>query len=248
MDNLKVRMATDGAFPVNDEMAGLVPMAGEVEQVVLAQDIKENGLKMPITLWRGEVVDGRCRQKALVMLKQPIAYTELDDKLSKEEVRIFVKSVNTRRNLTMTQKGMSASREYLRDTNKKSIAVVAKSWGISDNFLKNAIYICKTDADITNTLFNGGSISIINGDGMEVQSNKVTAIYAYLKRLEENVVEKSAIDQSGWKEDAYIKTQAGKDWYYDTIKSIGVRDSAVTMLLAELANFKFPIDNTDKTQ
>lgn len=204
MDDIRVRLAKDGAFPINEELAGLVPMADENEQVALTQDIKENGQRLPITLWRGEVVDGRCRQKALVMLNRPIMYTELDDKLTKEEVRIYVKSVNTRRNLTMTQKVMSASREYLREGNKKSIAVVAKAWGVSDNFLKNAIYITKVDSDMADTLFNGGSIDIISSSGDVTQSNKVTAIYAHLKRLEEKAVEVSGLEEHGWKEDSIV--------------------------------------------
>lgn len=239
MDDIKARMAKDGAFPINEELAGLVPMADEVEQVILTQDIKEHGLRLPITLWRGQVVDGRCRQKALVMLKQSINYVELDDKLTKEEVRIYVKSVNTRRNLSVTQKVISACKESLRAGNKKAIGVVAKAWGVGELTLKNARYIAINAPDMIEPLFNGGSVSIVNADGVEIQSNKVTAIYAHLKRLEEKVTEVSAIDY-GWKEDAYIHSQAGKDWYYRMLKEHSISDLNISMLVAQLANFKFP--------
>ena len=59
-DNIK---STSKALPIH-EYAGLVPMASEKEQVALTIDIKANGLREPILLWRGEVVDGRCRMKS----------------------------------------------------------------------------------------------------------------------------------------------------------------------------------------
>lgn len=234
---IKVRLSKEGPFPVNEKLAGLVPMATEAEQAVLTADINEHEQRDAIVLWRGEVVDGRCRQKALTTLGKHILYKELDDKLTEDEVKIFVKSVNTRRNLTPTQKVMIACRESM-GTTARPLMVIAKSWGISKEILGNARFIARENPSWAEILFNGGSVEIIDSNGRPKLTNKVTTIYAYLKKLSESVEEDS---QYAWQEDTYIKTQAGKEWYYSQVSSLDSQTDImrVKMLLAELANYKF---------
>lgn len=118
-----------------------------------------------------------------------------------------------------------------------SIVMIAKSWGIGDKTLKNARYIAKQRPEFVEPLFNGKTVTITNMTGDEIESNKVTAIYAFLKRLEESVVEDV---EHAWDENAAIKTQAGKEWYYKQIKEIvDYSDVKMKILLAELANYKF---------
>jgi len=229
---IKIRPNTEGAFPVNEDLAGLVPMAIEQEQLALTLDIQTHGQREPIVLWRGEVVDGRCRQKALLSLNHHILYKELEDNLTVSDVRIFVKSVNTRRNLSTTQKVASAAKEW--KDGKYTIKKVAASWGVSSGLLDNAIWIMKNYPELLEELFNGNAVQIIDQNGKEVLSSKISAIYASLKRVKEDVVEDI---QYGWKADSFIKTQAGKDWYYKICN--GVDKMEVRMALAELANYKF---------
>ena len=43
-------------YQINEELAGLVPMANEAEQIILKSEIKEeNDLLLPVVLWRGEM-------------------------------------------------------------------------------------------------------------------------------------------------------------------------------------------------
>lgn len=236
MTEVKVRMVKDGAFPVNERLAGLVPMATEVEQTVLTADIEKNEQREPVVLWKGQIVDGRCRQQALVTLGKHILYKELADNLTEDEVRIFVKSVNTRRNLTQTQKIMVACRESLKPESASVIAI-AKAWGIGDKTLKMARYVAKQRPEFIDPLFNGHAVTITSKDGKEIQSSKVTAIYAYLKKLEEQA---SLNTEYAWEEGSHINTQLGKEWYYSIVATLGQSDNvAVKMALAELANYKF---------
>lgn len=235
MNDIKVRMFKDGPFEINEELAGLVPMADDVEQAVLTQDIADNQQQDPIVLWRGKVIDGRCRQKALIMLEQHILYRELDDELTEDEVRIYVKSVNTRRNLTHTQKVMSAVRDSLRP-NSKSNSIIAKAWGISEGLLKNGKFIAKQRPEFIQPLFNGNSVNITSAEGFETTSNKISTIYASIKRELEFAVEDK---EHAWSDDAAINTQKGKEWYYDFIKKNEIKDIPTKMALVELANYKF---------
>ena len=240
MTDTKVRMAKDGGFPINEELAGLVPMAMEAEQIALTADIAKNEQREPIVLWRGKVVDGRCRQLALTTLGKHIMYRELDSNLTEEEARIYVKSVNTRRNLTVTQKIMSACRASLLP-NADKVANVAKSWGISKATLENARYIARHRPEMVEPLFNGKTVKIVNAEGKEVESNKITAIYASIRREMEKVNEDT---QHGWKEDSYIKTQKGKEWYYNQVREL--TDLSTRMMIAELANYKFKEEKVDE--
>jgi len=243
---VKVRLYKDGEFPINEELASIVPMATDQEQEALTADIKENGQLQPITLWRGEIVDGRCRQKALRMLKQAIAYVELDKELTKEEVEVYVKSVNTRRNLTMAQKAMIAAKESFKKNNKYTINQLAKAWGVSDKLVKNAKYIWKQDKEIAQNLFDGKAVTIINKDGEETTSSKITTVYAYLKRIEENIA--NSEEQHAWNANSYIKTQKAKEWFYKMLKTIGktpINSPEGQKILADLANYKFPKYNKD---
>lgn len=234
MTEPKARMAKDGPFEVNDKLAGVVPMATEPEQVAMTADIDENQQREPIVLWRGKVVDGRCRQKALTLLGRHIIYKELDDSLTEEEVIVFVKSINMRRNLTSTQKVIIAMKESLKQGSKPT-AIIAKSWGVSEVLVKNARYINIERPAFIEPLFNGLSVSIVNSNGIEVSSNKVSAIYAYLKRTAEDSKE---VEEHGWESQTNFVNQRAKEWYYSFVKDNKVSDVTTRMAIARLANFE----------
>lgn len=232
-----VELKEGESFEVNEELAGIVPMANMAEQAALTEDIRENGLREPVLLWRNKIVDGRCRQKACLATGVRIKAKELDDKLTYDDVMVVVKSLNTRRNLSHTQKLISACKETFRSTNSKSVKEIALAWGVSGTLLKNARYIYTERPEFIDPLFNGNSVTIIGSNGKETQTNKISAIYAYIKREEENATRN---DDHGWNPDAQIKTQAGKEWYYGVIKSIAKDTSVpIRMMMVELANFKF---------
>ncbi len=225
------------AFEVNEELAGIVPMANMAEQAALTEDIRENGLREAVLLWRNKIVDGRCRQKACLATNTPVRAKDLNDDLTEEDVMVVVKSLNTRRNLSPTQKLISACKETFNPKNSKSVKELALAWGISGTLLKNARYIYTERPEFIDPLFNGNSVTIVGSNGKETQTNKISAIYAYIKREEENA---NRNDEHGWNPDAQIKTQAGKEWYYSQLGIIG-KDTTVhiKMLLSEHANLKF---------
>lgn len=238
MSQIKVRVVEEGALPIDTELAGIVPMALQDEQTALLNDIAANGQREPILLWKGKVVDGRCRQKALIALQRHILYKELDDSLTKEDVRCLVKSMNTRRNLTSTQKIASAAKEYESEDNQKSVKQLAESWGISVSILENAVWLQRKYPIVIDSLFNGLSVPIENIHGIKVTSNKVSAIYAYYKREEQQAKE---VKENGWSSKTSITTQAGKDWYYSVLRELPEKNLSMqlTNLLVELTNFKF---------
>jgi len=231
-NNGQVKLASLSKEFKEHSYASLVPMASISEQAILTEDIKTNGLREPIILWKGLIVDGRCRQKACMLNRMQIAYTELVDTLSDEEVQTIVKSLNTRRNLTHAQKVMIASKESMQSSS--SVKKQAKAWGISELLVKNARWIWNTYPDIAQELFDGKGIAI---EGKV--TNKITPIYSYLRKKSETVVTDMP-ESHGWVDESAIKTQAGKEWYYAQLGAIKEHgDIYLNQLLVDMANKQF---------
>ena len=146
--------------------AGLVPMAVEAEQLVLKMDIEENGQRDPAALYRGKIVDGRCRYKACNELGIELKVIPLPNNMSIADVEAYVKSVNTRRNLTRSQKVITAYREMLKT--KLSGAKTAERWALTPTEISSAKFISVNRPDYAEKIFNGGNVKI----GFDEKKNK----------------------------------------------------------------------------
>lgn len=222
-----------------DELAALVPMASDKEQTALTKDIEKNGQKEPAVLWQDRIVDGRCRQLACITLGIPLEVKHLDSKLDRQEVALIVKSLNTRRNLTMTQKVMSAVKEQ--ESTGMSNGDTAKAWAISPATLKNAKYIAKRCPEYVEPLFDGRSVKILDeSKGYYTTTNKVNTIARILKKNKEyGNIDVDTSEEVEFTVDGAIKTEEGKDWYYSTVARYNVSDVGLRMVLVEMANLKY---------
>jgi len=227
-------------YPI-DELANIVALASEYEQLALTEDIRRNGQREPAVLWQGRIVDGRCRQLACVSLGIELLVKELDDNLSRDEVAQIVKSLNTRRNLTDTQKAMSAFKSQEKNwlTNEE----LAKAWGIPLGTYKNARYLGVNRGDLVEPLFNGKSVEILDPDkGYVITTNKINTLARIIKKTKELITvvvddsEKISYTVSG-----LVKTEAGKSWYYSKMKehNIGPDAVGIRMDYVEFANLKY---------
>lgn len=224
-----------------DELAGIVALANEKEQQALINDIDKNGQQEPAVLWQGRLVDGRCRQIACTVLGIELKVRELDSTLSRNQVALIVKSLNTRRNLTMTQKIASGYKQYKRTG--ETMAEIAEQWAVSVPSLKNFNYIAKVRPDWVDALFDGTTIKVFDPEkGFEVVTDKVNTLARIAKKIKEHdtvVIDRS--EEIEFTVDGQIKTEAGKDWYYSTVNTLNITDPLVRMLLVELANLKFKL-------
>lgn len=88
-------------------LAALLPMMSQTEIAELAGDIKENGLRAPITLYEGKVLDGRNRYRACKIAGVEPRFRQLngDDPLA------FIVSANVRRrHLNESQRAIIAAK------------------------------------------------------------------------------------------------------------------------------------------
>lgn len=223
-----------------DQLANLVAMASEQEQLALTEDIRVNGQRESAVLWQGRIVDGRCRQLACVTLGIELDVRELDSNLSREEVAVIVKSLNTRRNLTDMQKCMSAYKQQVQK--QLSNDEVSKQWGIALGTYKNAKYIAVNRPELVEDLFNGKSVSLLDPDkGYVVTTNKINTLARIVKKINEIGITVDTSEQVtiSFNVDGVLKTEKAKEWYYANVKDKGITDTQILAWLVELANYKF---------
>lgn len=228
-------------------LANIVAMAGEREQAALTQDILRNGQNEPAVLWRGKIVDGRCRQLACTTLGIPLETRTLEDGLTEPEVAKVVKSLNTRRNLTETQKIVSAYLEQLRtgQTNGQ----VAQEWAIAVRSLQNFKYVATHRPELVEPLFNGDSVKIIDPDkGYPVTTNKVNTLARIVKCEQESgkvqIVKESELDAMQYSITGVINTEIGRAEHKDLVaafKHTKSKEQMFSAMAAELMNYKYQL-------
>jgi hypothetical protein len=88
------------------DVCNLFPMMADEEYRALVEDIREHGLREPIVVWQGKIIDGRNRYRACMELGITPQYREWDGRGS---LTAFVVSQNLhRRHLTASQKAVVA--------------------------------------------------------------------------------------------------------------------------------------------
>ena len=88
-------------------IADIFPLLSETELKVLADDIKENGLQVPITLFDGHILDGRNRYQACLMANVKPTFVEYT---GDNPVQYVVSTNLHRRHLNESQRAMVAAR------------------------------------------------------------------------------------------------------------------------------------------
>ena len=228
-------------------LANIVAMAGTREQQALTEDIKKNGQNEPVVLWRDKIVDGRCRQLACTTLNLPLKTRELDSKLQEAEVAKIVKSLNTRRNLTETQKIVSAYLEQQRtgQTNGQ----IAQDWAIAVRSLQNFKYVATHRPELVEPLFNGDSVKIIDPDKeYPITTNKVNTLARIVKLEQEigkvEVVKAEEVEALQYSVTSFISTEMGRKEHKDLTKAFkhsNNKEQMFSAMCAELMNYKYKI-------
>jgi len=229
-------------------LANIVAMASEREQQALTNDIMRNGQSEPAVLWKGKIVDGRCRQLACSALGIDLDTRKLSDSLSEEEVAKVVKSLNTRRNLTDTQKIASAYLDQQRTG--KNNREVAEEWAVSVRTLQNFKYIALHRPELVEPLFNGDSVKVVDPDqGYLVTTNKVNTLARIVKLGEEQnkvvVVKPSEIESMQYSVAGVITTEAGRAEHRDLVQAFkhsSSKEQMFSAMLAELMNYKYKVE------
>jgi len=92
------------------EIAGLWPAMTADEYGDLLRSITDRGQLVPALTWRGQLVDGRQRARACAELGRPLRTEALPDDWGEVRVAEYVAAIHTRRDLSVSQRGVAAGR------------------------------------------------------------------------------------------------------------------------------------------
>jgi len=183
-DNTMIIKAGD--YPVH-RAANIVPLDKSFD--VLKNSIKRSGLIDAITLYKGEILDGRRRAISCKELSIPVREDELFDlngEMTEKELYEVVMAKNTRRNLSKAQMAMVAAIEchnksHIRMGIPRAVDYAYKIWGVSKVTYDKARFILINDRIFANEIFSTG-FATING-----QRTSMSQTYDYLKKPQKNM-------------------------------------------------------------
>ena len=162
------------------------PVMTDIQFQELKEDVETNGQLEPIDVYKKKfIVDGRHRTMALNALgKDTVKVKHLPYNISIEDVRALVKSRETRRHQSPTQKAIKAWRKMKElNINQRKAAEI---YGVSRNSITAVSRISEMlGTDVVNELYKGVGISL---DG-RMNLTSLTQIVSIAKEMKEREVD-----------------------------------------------------------
>lgn len=135
-------------------LALILPRPTEDEQDALTADIRSFGLKTPVTLFEGKLLDGLCRERSCVETKTPLRFETFHE--NGQSAMDFVLSQNLhRRHLSTSQRAaiaaevihrLQSQHQASRTRSKVNLArETCKSFGVAEALVLRAVAVHKHD-------------------------------------------------------------------------------------------------------
>ncbi len=147
-------------------LAELFPPMSDAEYQALLNDIKVNGLREPITIYEGKILDGRHRYRACMEANVPPKFREV--KLSPDDAAALSVARNLqRRHLSKSQQAMylvkaglvkaepAASNKRVYRRGDSAIRSVSARYGVSHVSVYKAIFVAEHDDDLAERVLHG---------------------------------------------------------------------------------------------
>ena len=184
--------------------------------------------------------DGRHRVKACKELGIAVLVRDIASGTPRDKVALIMLASDNNRNVTATQKAIKAYRRIERYP-ELSIKEVCGLIGIRNNLVTYVRTITKYEqSSKLETLFQGKKVNIGSLD-VPKWSNSLEVVAKWSKATWEESRLMLDEERIEWNPDAKITTEAGKAWYYETVKMYKIGEIGERILIGELANYKFKL-------
>lgn len=172
------------------ELTNTHPVMTDKQFNAFKADIRNNGQLVPVLVYRGKIVDGRHRYRALLEIGiSTIKINRLSNNMTITEVKEIINSTETRRHQTPTQLAIKAYKLY---TGGMKRAKAVNSTGCSNTNLKYVINIINLGReDIINLLTDGYKYNVSNDARFVKMTDSLSAIVRKVKLEVEQAKEKS---------------------------------------------------------
>lgn len=157
------------------------PVMSREQFEALKNDIEINGQLQPAIVYRGKIVDGRHRYKALTQLgEESIKITRLHNNLTLDEVTNLVNSTEMRRHQSPTQLAIKGYRMY--KAGKLTQKEIPSKVGCSLTNLKAVIALeALGRLDVIELLEAGGKMNVSRDGRFSKMTDSLLAVTGYLK-------------------------------------------------------------------
>lgn len=186
------------------------PMMSVEQFEALKSDIEMNGQLQPAIVYRGKIVDGRHRYKALTQLcKEDIKVVRLQNNLTLDEVTNLVNSTEMRRHQSPTQLAIKGYRLY--KLGKLTQKEIPSKVGCSLTNLKAVISLESLGRlDVVELLESGGKFDVSRDSRFNKMTDSLLAITSYVK---EEIARIEALQIEGDDEEDKVRSKISKDEY-----------------------------------
>ena len=186
------------------------PMMSVEQFDALKSDIELNGQLQPAIVYRGKIVDGRHRYKALTQLgKEDIKVVRLQNNLTLDEVTNLVNSTEMRRHQSPTQLAIKGYRLY--KLGKLTQKEVPSKVGCSLTNLKAVISLESLGRlDVIELLESGGKFDVSRDSRFHKMTDSLLAITNYVK---EEIARIEALQIEGDSDEVTIRSKISKEEY-----------------------------------
>lgn len=221
------------------------PLQSELEYKATLDNIVRVGQRDPILMLDGVCVDGRHRTKIAIELGIPVKCVDVDGSSVEEIIVLCNQNTMSGRDYDNSQKAIQA----LRLVTEYSMTAVeaARLMKVDKRMVSYAATIRGFNReDVLDTLLKSKD-SKVKLDSMERPSRSLELLAKFIKaEAEEKSIVVDDSERIQWEADSYIKTELGKAWYYSAIEEVELAGKIrMQMLLAEMANMKFKVDNNE---
>ena len=167
-DPIKKNMLGDiieiAEIPVHPS-ANIVPFTDDIAR--LSSSIERSGLRLAVTLYKGEIIDGRRRVTACHYAGVAPRFDEIykDKDLSEKELYELVLDLNNRRDLTPSQKALIAAAECKKGKHKllgysRATNYSKEIWGISPSLHDSATWLWEHFSGYAQAMFDNGVVEV----------------------------------------------------------------------------------------
>lgn len=149
-----------------DDSANEYPMLSKAQHETLVEDIRENGQRQPVIIYKRKIMDGRNRVKAVTELKKHLSAIILDS--YEDALQLAISNNDKRRHMSKSQFAMRAAYRLLEsrvDDNQEPLPktewlAVEDSQEIVDKIVskrtvESALTLAKKDEHLAKDVFDG---------------------------------------------------------------------------------------------
>ena len=221
------------------------PLQSELEYKATLDNIARVGQRDPILMLNGVCVDGRHRTKIAIELGIPVKCVDVDGSSIEEIIVLCNQNTMSGRDYDNSQKAIQALR-LVTEYNMTAVEA-ARLMKVDKRMVSYAATIRGFNReDVLDTLLESKD-NKVKLAAMERPSRSLELLAKFVKaEVEEKSIVVDDSERIQWKADGYLKTESAKAWYYAALEDIKLMGEVrMQMLLAEMANMKFKVENNE---